>query len=97
MQELCFRLIPKNCFNAGNVNVYGGLNILPQLIDIFMTNDNEKSIQLALDCIIMIAKDVNVAKFTLIQEAKRSKPFYQTVLQIPQLAPYFECSAMHYA
>ena len=76
--------------NEGPYSIWKCLNILPQLTDIFMTSNSDKSVQLALDCIIMLCQSVNVAKYTLIHEAKRSKPFYQTALQIPQLKAFFD-------
>ena len=93
VQESSLKLLALICQRdkfQGVFSIWKCLNMLPQLIDIFMTSESDNSVQLSLDCIIMICQHVNVAKFTLIQEAKRSKPFYQTAKQIPQLKPFFE-------
>lgn len=87
-QQSSLELISFICQRDGNEgidSVWKCLNILPELIDIFMTANTQTSIKLALDCIIMICERINAAQYILIQEAKRSKPFAKTALQIPQL------------
>ena len=90
IQQSALELVAFICQRDGDANegidaVWKCLNILPDLIDIFMTSNTQTSIKLALDCIIMICQAITAAQYILIQEAKRSKPFAKTALQIPQL------------
>jgi len=68
--------------------VWKCLNILPELIDIFMTNDRERIMSLALDCIIVLCRHNETAQRVLRKEARRSQAFLQTANKIPELQPF---------
>ena len=69
-------------------SVWKCLNILQDLIDIFMMAEKERMISIALDCIIMLCQNNETAQIILRKEARRSQPFYETIKKIEQLEPY---------
>eukprot|EP01083_Nonionella_stella_P238228 834981_1 len=72
----------------GQIAVWKCLNILPQLIDLFMSAEKERTISLALDCIIMLCQSNQCAQRILRQEARRSPSFLETARKISLLQPF---------
>ena len=69
-------------------SVWACLNILPQLIDIFMMAEKDRIIAVALDCIIMLCQNNETAQRILRKEARRSKCFFETAKKFELLQPY---------
>ena len=74
--------------NNGIDAVWKCLNIVPELIDIFMMTEKDRTIALALDCIIMLCQSQETAQIILRKEARRSQAFYSTANKIEQLQPF---------
>jgi len=70
--------------------VWKCLNILPELIVIFMTNERERIMSMALDCIISLTQHNDTAQRILRKEARRSQPFLETARKIPELQPFLK-------
>eukprot|EP01084_Bolivina_argentea_P126943 224620_1 len=82
--------------NNGINAVWQCLNILPELIDIFMLAEKERTISLALDCMIMLCKSNQTAQIMLRKEARRSEPFFSNREQNTTIAtiPCFRSDVM---
>lgn len=74
--------------NNGIDSVLKCLNILSELIDIFMTNKKERTMALALDCIIMMCQRNKTQQIILRKEARRNNAFYQNAKKIKELKAF---------
>lgn len=63
-------------------------DILPELVDIVMTNDRERIMSLALDVVIALCRHRQTAQVILRKEARRSAAFLETAKKIPELQPF---------
>lgn len=70
------------------------LNVCENLIDVFMMAQKDRTVAIALDCIIMLCQKNKTAQTILRKEARRNDAFYQTAKQIQQLQPFIADNLM---